>query len=141
MSDYYEDEYYEDPEPECMGVWFSVAKAVNGQLFCITTGAWNDGVHIDSGYWRWLSTRHSLSELSPECRAFAIQHGKSLKPGEQADISDWWLYDGDKDVEPEYDPDCPACLRNLPHMLDEHEAFLRRNYEASQGEYSDHILF
>lgn len=34
----------------------------------------------------------------------------------------------------EYDPDCPACLRNLRHTQAEHEAALRRVYEASRGD-------
>jgi hypothetical protein len=41
---------------------------------------------------------------------------------------------------PAYSPDCPACLRHLPHSLEEHEAALRRNYEASLPDYPDSYL-
>jgi hypothetical protein len=39
----------------------------------------------------------------------------------------------------EYDPDCPACLRHLPHTAEERQAALRRNYAASLPDYPDDV--
>lgn len=34
----------------------------------------------------------------------------------------------------EYDADCPICLRDLPHSIEQHESALTRNFEASIGD-------
>lgn len=38
----------------------------------------------------------------------------------------------------DYDPDCPACLRHLPHTADAHQEALRRNYVESLPDCQDH---
>lgn len=40
----------------------------------------------------------------------------------------------------EYDPDCPACLRHLPHTRQEHEEALMRNWEASLPDEGEFML-
>jgi hypothetical protein len=46
-----------------------------------------------------------------------------------------WIADGSIiEQKPDYHSDCPACLRQLPHTLAEHEQALKRVYESSQAD-------
>ncbi len=62
---------------------------------------------------------------------------EGLKTPQEIAEYERWLHEVDDfdEDDPEYNPDCPACLRNLPHTQAQHEQHLARAYAASKGDW------
>jgi hypothetical protein len=73
--------------------------------------------------------------------------GVTPAAGNEESVTPWWntnkhavasakrkiaQMNNDSEATPEYDPDCPACLRGRSHTPHEHETALLRNTIASE---------
>jgi len=98
MSDYYEDEWYDDysyeddDEPEIWGQSYSCwlykspkghLRFWEGVLTCYEGEDWGEA----SG---WVESDYNLNELEDEAKAKLIEIGKSLKPGEYKELLPYW---------------------------------------------------
>lgn len=129
MSDYYEDEYddYYDAcyEPESWSVWKTLMKRQNGRLVVRqTTHALYPGQWSHEGDWD--TEYYNLNDCEGWFIERAIQWARTAKPGDEINTVDWY-YDDEDDEDVPYSPDCPYCLRQQFHTLEDHEAALERS--------------
>lgn len=83
MSDYYEDEYYEEPEWEISETSFEsfLCKAPNGHLFVEEVVGWKYwGQDWGETVGQWEIYRYRIRELVDELQPIAIKIGRDLKP-------------------------------------------------------------
>jgi hypothetical protein len=116
VSDYYEDEWYEDDyddtddwedEPEGYSRDAYIYKAPNGQLAtCEVVGVKWSGQ--DWGEADFSETWYRLDEIEDWIRELAIRLGRSMKPDTIADFP-FWIYEPSDDGQPL----CPDCFGEL----------------------------
>jgi len=115
MYDYDEDEWYddddygyEDNDPEIWGQAYScwLYKAKNGHLSFgegILTQYEGEDWGEASGWDEWI---YNLNELKDDAKARLVEIGKTMHPGEQADLNPYWYEDDDD--EQDITPPCPT---------------------------------
>lgn len=107
-DEYYTPEYYDDDEYEQIKETshsVEIYKAKNGQAFVVETYGWcywgqDWGETVD----QWEIEHRSLRECRDDFRAVTLPIVKRLKPGEKANVTDWYSWIEDEDMS---DPDEP----------------------------------